>query len=949
MARLSTGQTYGDVGRVAAAQLLGGIPTDAFAGALAQGSITTPSLQPRATPVDTFQRAGAPTLGGAPKFFAPPDLPNPGNDLANLARSLGGFSTTLQSFGETFLANKQEQEKKKEAASAAFVGQATKYGPARGIADLAANLEKSAALGDVQAVKYLQYVREQQNSSYGRYFLERSIEQNAISSAALSLSDRIAATATIKVDGKDVELRSLPSTDPRYMKYRDDLLFGGVQMTPQGYAKNQQLIMQATLQADEVQRKQYNANEEQRQTSQINVNRYSSADNYRERLQKGEFDAAPVQAIRDINTELDRIKALGLTPDAQKKAIDGYLEGYAMDFVTSMKRNDVRGLDIRAVLSPVLRAVMTGPIEERVTKDGKPNKSLLLYNTLGGESYMDQLLSKAQASQIQDNTQRAQMAGITEQQAYDARLQAALPEGRRSNPAAIKSFFQAERERAAMEPDGILRAARYSQLDASERQLTETYVKPVQEQRALWYAQQLGRTVNDEAARNRVSAQLQADLAADLVTSATATSIQTTLSAQGSKEVKTYDKDINKRIDTLTKEWEAYSGSPNSYGGSTVAGYESMALYKARDEARRKSQDTVYQAIKEGRDPMEALNKLWANSNFGLRKREEVGGTQDPIYNNGAELIQKNTGNWSRSSIDSRSANNLRGQAAKRPLYKADAFDRDVTSWLNGNPSQNFRTLLKTLTTGAGGKKQSEVILNQFRLLGIDVPENERQKIQALDGQKISAAPARRRQSPQQNPALAGVQIVGRSLGEALAPAAQAQTAPPPIDVSMFYASPGAPPKPMATPKAKPAPLLGAITKLKGAVNFRGTTQVAYKQPGDYQSDPRENFFFDFNPRLVAKAQARVKTLTDADINALTFTTLKEAGPTRLGKLEVAANLINRSAANKNASIVSIAKRPGQYEGVFKYTASQLISASEGRRVFGAEYDRVRKLLTQGL
>ena len=798
MARLSTGQTYGETTRATAAQLLGGIPTDAFTGALAQSSISTPSLQPKAAPVETFQRVGAPTLGGAPQFFAPPKLPDPGQDLANLARSLGGFSTTLQSFGETFLANKQEQEKKREAESAAFVGQASKYGPARGMADLAANLDKAAALGDAGAARQLQYVKEQMNSSVGRYFLERSIEQNAISSAALSLPDKIAATTTIKVDGKDVDLRSLSSNDPRYLKFRDELLFGGVQMSTAGYAKNQQLIMQATLQADEVQRKQYNIAEAGRQSAQITVNRYAIADNLRQSLLKGDLESAQAKASRDINTELERIRLLAISPDAKKKEMDGYLEGFVLDYVASLKRNDQGTYNINNQLGRILRSVMTGPIEERVTKDGKLNKALLLSNTLGGEAYLDQLLAKGQAALIQDNSQRAQMAGITQQQAFDARLQAALPEGRRSSPVAIKSFLQAERERAAMEPDGILRAAMFSQLDASERQLTETYVKPVQEQRALWYAQQLGQTVNDEAARNRVSAQLQADLAADLVTSATATSIQTTLSAQGSKEVRTYDKDINKRIDTLTTNWEKYAGSPGSYGESTITGFESTALYKARDEARRKSQDTVYQAIKEGRDPIEALNKLWTNSNFGLRKREEVGGVQAPMYTNGSQLIQKNTGNWSRSSIDSRSANNLRGQAKVRPLYNAEAFATDVDAFLNGNPSQNFRTLMKTLTTGTGGQKPSEVILNQFRLQGIEVPEDQRQRIQSLDGQKISMAPARRRQSPQQNGALTGIQIAGRAVSEALIPAAQAQTAPPPVGMAMFYASPTPPPKPAA-------------------------------------------------------------------------------------------------------------------------------------------------------
>jgi hypothetical protein len=105
---------------------------------------------------------------------------------------------------------------------------------------------------------------------------------------------------------------------------------------------------------------------------------------------------------------------------------------------------------------------------------------------------------------------------------------------------------------------------------------------------------------------------------------------------------------------------------------------------------------------------------------------------------------------------------------------KLESWDRDVTALLNGNASQNFRTLMKTLTTGTGGQKPSEVILNQFKLLGIEVPENERLKIQALDGQEISRATPARRQSPQQNGALAGVQIVGGALGNLLVPPAAA-------------------------------------------------------------------------------------------------------------------------------------------------------------------------------
>ena len=924
MARLSTGQSYGEVSRTSAARLLGGIPTEASGEALAQGSINAPSLQPRATPVDTFQRVGAPTLGGPPKFFAPPDLPNPGQDLANLSRALGGFSSTLQSFGETWLANKQQEDKRQEAATGALVGQASRFGPAREIADLAANLEKAAALGTPGAAQMLQDVRAKQNSSVGKYWLERSIEQNAIQNAALSLPDLVANTSVIKgADGKNIDIRTLSPEDPEYLAYESDVLFGGVQMSPQGYAKNQGIIIQAQLQARQVQRKRYNANQSARLTEQITYNQQSSAQEYVANTFKGiPPESAQQLATSKIQSDIEAINYLPLTEEQKADLRDKYPERWLTQALAAVRQRG-GSISVNVLLKP-LGGVMTGPIDQRVKADGTPNESLRLVNTLGGPALYDQLTAKANASLIQDNTQQAQMAGIQEQQSYDLRRAAAKKDGTLEDPTASTAWYEREEAAAAQIADYRVRNARMSAIEKDRQDNDARVVKPVQDARALYYAQQLTGTYNDEGKRNRLAAELQADLSANRVSNATAVRIQETLSAQDNKEVRTYDKDINARVDKMSKEWEAYSGSPNSYGGSTIDGFESQALYKARDDARRKSQEVVYRAIKDKKDPVQALNQLWTNSNFGLRRREETGGTQAPMYENGSQLMKKNTGNWSRSAIAPRDANNLRGQSKVRPLYGAEAFATDVDAFLNGAPSQNFRTLMKTLTTGTGGQKPSEVILNQFRLMGIDVPEDQRQRIQSLDGQEISRATPARRTTPQQNGALAGFQIVGGALGNLLVPPAQA--------------------RPMVVP-----PLLATIGALKGATSFRGVSQARYKQSGDYQSNPKENFFFDFSPALVPKARARVRTLTEADINALAFTAMTEAGPTQLGKLEVAANLINRSAANRNMPIVNVAKRPGQYEGVFNYKASQLVSASEGRRLFGAEYDRIRKLLKQGL
>jgi hypothetical protein len=778
MARLSTGQSYGEASRASAAQLLGGIPTDASGGALAQGSINAPSLQPRATPVDTFQRVGAPTLGGPPKFFAPPDLPNPGQDLANLSRALGGFSSTLQSFGETWLASKKEEDKRVEAATGALVGQASRFGPARGIADLAANLEKAAALGNPDAARWLQIVREKQNSSVGNYWLGRSIEQNAIQNAALSLPDLIANTSVIKgADGKDIELNTLSTSDPRYLGWRDGRLFGGVQMSDQGYAKNQGIIVQAQLQADQIQRKKYNTAQADVSIAQVAVNRQTIARAAVTALRAGGYGESPdiyKRVSAELTAQLDYLRLLPISEEAKTRAINSFLEGYALDVVSAVKAQKVPLADLDLMIKPVIRGVFYGPADQRTKADGTPNEALRLYNTLGGEAWLDQVTAKAIASQIQDNTQQGQMAGIQEQQAYDLRRAAAKKDGTLDNPAASTTWYQREEAAAARISDYQVRNARMSAIEADRQNNDARVIKPVQDQKAFALTQRLDETRDNEAKRNALKAEVETLVQNKQLSSAAAIGILTTINAQGSKQVQSYRKEINKRVDDIVKDFEAYVTSPNSYGREKIVDFEYQSIYNARSQAARKLEEAVDQAIKEGKDPTEAMNKVQASNNFGLRRREDVGGTQAPTYDNTTELIRKNTGNWSRNTIAPREANQLRSDAKVRPLMERDAWDRDVTALLNGNASQNFRTLMKTLTTGTGGQKPSEVILNQFKLLGIEVPENERLKFQALDGQQISMATPARRQSPQQNGALAGIQIVGGALGNLLVPPAAA-------------------------------------------------------------------------------------------------------------------------------------------------------------------------------
>ena len=264
-----------------------------------------------------------------------------------------------------------------------------------------------------------------------------------------------------------------------------------------------------------------------------------------------------------------------------------------------------------------------------------------------------------------------------------------------------------------------------------------------------------------------------------------------------------------------------------------------------------------------------------------------------------------------------------------------------------GQLSEPMRLMIKR----AGYQnKPAQFFLDQWKNVypGVPFPKEYEGRVQQLNGLKISFADPGEPASGGGSMGLAMVNPnanlalrLGQTVRRATESAMHVFT-PPAAAGEMPLAMTG----PMATGSTN---LIGAIRQLRGANSFRGVTQLRYKQAGDYQSHPKENFYFDFNPRVVPLAVRRARSLSPQDLNALAFTALTEAGPTLQGKFEVAANLINRSAVAGNKPIVEIAKAPGQYEGVFGYTKQQVISAAEGRRIFGRRYDQLRKLLQQGI
>ena len=791
MARISTGQTYGDTNRSTAAQLLGGIPTDATSGAIAQGAITAPSLQPRATPVSTFQQVGAPILGGAPKFFAPPDLPNPGQDMANLARSLGGFSTALQGFSESYVAKQQADSKQAEQQATGLV---TKYGPARDLAVMAGTIEKRVALGGPgapQAAKDLQLLREMQNSSIGRVWLERSSEQNAISESAMSLLSRLESTSTIDVGGQKIQFNQLPTNDPRYRDHVAKLLFGDVPLSTSTAAKNQQLISNVITQADDAHRKRYNATQAAENGAVFAYNQSVITGRYIDDYKVTPFGAYGVlqsSYAQQLQVQIDTVKLLPLTQEDQQKQINKLVEDFPANVLAAAKSRGGYIKDLDALVRPILKQLFTGPPDQRIMKDGKtPNEALRLVNALGGEPYLDQLISKASAQQIQSESQRSQVATIDAQRQYnDARELA------RKNGTLGTAFFDEQDKAALGIADPYLRNARAAAIQADRKDFDAVYTAPAQAQKVLYFTQQLALTQGDDGARKQLQAQIQAALDNKQISGAAAVSLQGSINAQGNRDVRSYDGAINKQLDVIRKREMAYFTSPNSYGDNTITSYEMGMMTNFNIKGFQGAQNEVAKAIAAGKDPADAINKYFANSNFGFTRRIDPA----PSYQSLPQLIQQNTGSASRTVIDPLKANGLRGAAQNKQVLEQGAFMGEMDTWLRtGKPTEGFKTLMKALT--GGGQKASDVILNQYRLHGIPVDPAALPAIKALDGQKLSMATPQPRMTPQQNPALMGISIAGRALGNLLVPPASAMEMPtlPPLPLPA-----------VVTPKAKLAP-----------------------------------------------------------------------------------------------------------------------------------------------
>jgi hypothetical protein len=652
----------------------------------------------------------------------------------------------------------------------------------------------------------------------------------------MTLSSRLENTATIDVGGQKVDFASLPTTDPRYRDHRDKQLLGDMSISPATAAKNQQLILNALLQADEAHRKRHNAANEVLYTGQAANNRKVYAEEFVNNPNKLSDGDLIITTAQKMQREIDGWRAAGLTQEAQRRLTEKVVEDFTDDVLLAAKAKEmyIDGSRLAPFLKGVFRLLQTGPMDQRQNPNGTLKKSLLIYNTLGGEPYLDQVISKASAKRIQDESQLSQLAKIDAERQYnDVRTSA------QKNGTLGTAFFDAQEKAALAIQDPYIRGARLSAINADRTQFDATYTAPAQAQKALYFTQQLAVTQADDGARKRLQAQVQAALENKQISGSAAISLQQSIQAQSNKDVRAYDGAINKRMSEIRKREMAYHVSEGSYGGSTPTSYEGSMMTNFETRGFQGAQDAVAKALAAGKDPVDAINKYFDNSNFGFTRRIDPA----PSYQSLSQLIQQNTGSASRNVIDPLKANGLRGAAQNKQVLKQDAFISEMDTWLRtGKPTEGFKTLMKALT--GGGQKASDVILNQYRLHGIPVDPAALPAIKALDGQRLSMATPQSRMTPQQNPALMGISIASRALGNLLVPPASAMEMPMLPPLPSFRGGPATPPPAIVTPK--PKSVVSPSARVDGYLKRLSYIETRLRNIPNSEGSPARGYFQAF-------------------------------------------------------------------------------------------------------
>ena len=913
MARLSTGQSYGDTNRSTAAQLLGGIPMDATPGAIAQSEINEPALRPQAAPVSTFQQVSAPTLGGSVKFFAPPDLPTPSQDLARLASVLGTFSPILNNLGESYVQRKKDEDARAQMAGQGVAQRLSLTAPGQDFITARDSLWRQAQAGDAGAATAYQQL--QALSPLQQAYAQRYAGQAVLREDLATAVDRFNGITEIggvpreqiapgdpRLSATKATLYRIPSNDPA----------GFMEMTPLIAAKN-----------GEIDRAHFATHLAWKERTSQAATQADLASHFMGKdINADSIVASQTNALTDARMRLGA--------DQYQKFVTSYPDSLAAAVLAGSMGKDgkpdlARYYALSSVATDVFNRVGAGPNGERLID------SLGAKGGVAGQLAFTQKLMSQVKSFTNDVDAFGGMVGENQGQAIVDQLK--LQDPGKSPAQRDADLIQAGLVLNQIK-DPAQRKAAEAVVRGAHSSANALFTAPIQAEaeRSNQFSYDKDPAVEIKRAEEMKRTGQMSPAAADRL-------IANYRQVQGS-EMRPWVNASKEAVDRVLKQELAAFKLPTSEGGSLITQAENQFLITRRAQLTSDVETMRRKSVADGSGVAGFQMQLgaWSKQLEGQAPKPP-NPLMTPLVASPEAWKDKLGFFGGMGPGNQRDRDQLRQRVDNGLVMPEPQFRKNFEAWVErGEMSDSIKLMIKRSGYGA---TPSQFWRKQWErnYPGVQMPAQYEQAIPERDKMKVSyeAGPAGGA-SPTAQVAMAQSNFF-RNLATG-AVNALTMTAP---------AAAGEMPMAMVGPLAPASTnLLGAIDRLRGANSFRGVSLAKNKKPGDYQSDPRENFFFDFNPGLVSAAKARARKLSEQDLNALTFTALTEAGPTRSGKLEVAANLINRSANAGGVPIVKIAKAPGQYEGVFNYKANQLISAAEGRRIFGTEYDQVRNLLSQG-
>ena len=364
-----------------------------------------------------------------PQYIPPPQ---PNDDLRQLAKALGTFSSSLGTLTEVGIEfGKQREEEAKEHAQA-LAAQGFAYGPFADYAELTRNLERVSndpnKTEDERNRAELLLSDLKARANRIRPHIDSQARILRVRQNALSLGVAASRNPVIgqNPDGSDLLLNDLAADDPRYISWQNSYIYGDVQLTPAEFKEVSGVVQQATI------------NDMSRQNTQkVKRDEQLYVTNHAQRMNELGFQhfqgkegvRIGLKTMReDIQALIDDPRFLGLSAEAQKKTLDAlfsnYLAGARRAGAAQHNIDDVLNVFYSVDAEGNESGVFVGPRDQRDI-NGKANTALLWRYTQAADWDVKTEESE-ESNTVQRATTQDKADALFAEQKYQEQTDAAL-------------------------------------------------------------------------------------------------------------------------------------------------------------------------------------------------------------------------------------------------------------------------------------------------------------------------------------------------------------------------------------------------------------------------------------------------------------------------------------------------------------------------------------------